>query len=364
MLIHSLPPAHIAWFEKSNQWIQLDDYQFFILNLYREGLSKENAVKKFSEEFGDDLPDSKGFVYNLYQSFETLMVENFPTPDFSKGRDVALHFNPEKSRTHFYAYRGLLFSIRYGSLFLESYIHPGFMHLSVQNTASNAPLYEVFPLGNRWAIRINNHEVLTCDESPHLKRLLYVELSKYFFRIPEEGWMTRIHASAVYKENKLLLIASPSGSGKSTFTALLMKQGYRLFADDFIPACIEKELLYPFPAALCIKAPSFTVMEKEGISLPVKNNFAGYLTGEEAMENIQPLSASVIIFVRYVYGASLQFKSLQATEALQIFMDESWVSNHYQGAKSFIEWFSKLKFYHLEYGDNEEGVRAVLELID
>lgn len=356
--IYPIDNAHIVWFEKSNQWVQLDAPRKFIFDLYLGGSSREQAVAEFSNAFDMDTTQSIQWVNNLYDSLEKLEEEGFPRPDFTIDAQLACQYTLPRSRTHHYQYNGKAFSVRYGSPYLESYIHLPLAHLVQESAPKDSLHIELFPFQERFALRINGNRCLTTDESPQLKRLFFVELSTFLYDIPETGWMTRLHASAVEKDGKLLLLSSPSGSGKSTMAALLLKQGYRLFADDFIPVCLENELLYPFPPALCIKKGALPVLEKEGIHPHLIHQQTGYIQPPAGTPS--PLKARSLVFIHYKAGAPTLMENVSPLEALQLFLQEAWVSDHHAGAEKFIRWFASLQFYRLTYSDNEEGVREVV----
>lgn len=357
-ILYPIDNAHIVWFEKSNQWVQLDAPRKFIFDLYTGGSSRAHATDALSHAFDMDPAQSTLWVDNLYDSLEKLDGEGFPRPDFTIGAQQACRHHLPRSRTHHYQYKGKAFSIRYGSPFLETYIHLPLAHLATETTVPDALRLEIFPFEERFALRINGKRCLTADESPQIKRLFFVELSTYLYDIPEAGWMTRLHASAVEKEGQLLLLSSPSGSGKSTMAALLLKQGYRLFADDFIPVCLEKELLYPFPPALCIKKGALPVMEKEGIQPHLIHQQTGYIQPPAGTPS--PLKTQSLVFIYYKADAPTLLEKVSPLEALQLFLQEAWVSDHPAGAEKFIQWFASLKFYRLTYSDNDEGVEKVV----
>lgn len=357
-IIYPIDHAHVVWFEKSNQWIQLDAPQKLIFDVYISGNSRAEAIATLCNTFSMDSAQSTLWVNNLFDSMEKLDREGFARPDFTIGAEQACQYILPGSRTHHYQYNGKTFSVRYGSPWLETYIHLPLAHLVLQSAPPNALRLEIFPYEERYALRINATKCLTTDESPQIKRLFFVELSKYLYNIPEAGWMTRLHASAVQKDEKLLLLSSPSGSGKSTMAALLLRQGYRLFADDFIPVCLEKEWLYPFPPALCIKKGALSVMEKEGIPLHLIHQQTGYIQPDGKTPS--PLKTQSMVFIHYEPGAPTRLEEVPTLEALQLFLQEAWVSDHPEGARKFIQWFASLKFYRLTYSDNEEGVEQLL----
>jgi hypothetical protein len=357
-IAHTIDNTQVVWFEKSNQWVQMDEPQGFIFLLYQRGISREEAAAEYAATFSHDATHSLEMVNNLYDSVELLQGEGFPLPDFSRDAEAALHYELPQSRSHHYRMGNKTFSIRYGSPALESYIHYPFAHLEDPSLTDSELLYEVFPFRSRFALRIAYNRCLTTDESPQLKRLLFQEMAGHLYNIPTDGWLTYLHASAVVADGRLLLLASPSGSGKSTLAALLQKQGHTLFADDYIPVCIGKQLAYPFPAALSLKPGSLPALKAEDIIPDLMHREAGFI--QHHPESIPPLPATVLIFVKYIPGADTHFEKISTSEALYPFLQEAWVSGTREGAEAFMAWFKSLSVYRLEYGGKWDGVMVVM----
>jgi HprK-related kinase A len=71
-----------------------------------------------------------------------------------------------------------------------------------------------------------------------------------------------LHAAAVEREGKALILTGESGSGKSTLAALLGEHGWRLLADEFVLIDPDSLLLYPFPRAISLKNKAIPEMER------------------------------------------------------------------------------------------------------
>lgn len=72
-----------------------------------------------------------------------------------------------------------------------------------------------------------------------------------------------IHASAVERDGKALLMTGESGAGKSTLAALLMTRGWRLMGDEFALLDPETGRIYGFPRLISLKNQAIGVMERE-----------------------------------------------------------------------------------------------------
>lgn len=62
-----------------------------------------------------------------------------------------------------------------------------------------------------------------------------------------------LHASAVERDGRALLMTGESGAGKSTLAALLATRGWRLMGDEFALVDLTDGLIHPFPRLVSLK---------------------------------------------------------------------------------------------------------------
>jgi HprK-related kinase A len=70
-----------------------------------------------------------------------------------------------------------------------------------------------------------------------------------------------IHASAVERGGRAVIMPGDSGSGKSTLAALLGENGWRLLADEFVMIDMATGMVLPFPRAISLKNSAIAEME-------------------------------------------------------------------------------------------------------
>jgi HprK-related kinase A len=143
-----------------------------------------------------------------------------------------------------------------------------------------------------------------------------------------------LHAGAVEKEGRALLLTGESGAGKSTLSALLGERGWRFLGDEF--ALIEPEtgLLHPFPRAVSLKNEAVRLFE--GVAA---DRLGPLLTGTpkgtirhlrpppEAITRMAELAKpSLILFPRY--GADLS-PAVRPVGAAELFMRLTQASTNY-----------------------------------
>lgn len=79
------------------------------------------------------------------------------------------------------------------------------------------------------------------------------------------GWSRHLllHASAVEKDGRALIMTGESGSGKSTLAAMLGERGWRLMGDEFTLIAPATGDSYGFPRLVSLKNQSIAAMEAE-----------------------------------------------------------------------------------------------------
>jgi HprK-related kinase A len=77
------------------------------------------------------------------------------------------------------------------------------------------------------------------------------------------GWRRHLllHASAVEKDGKALIMTGASGSGKSTLAAMLGHRGWRFMGDEFVLLDLMTGDAVPFPRLISLKNDAIGVMQ-------------------------------------------------------------------------------------------------------
>jgi HprK-related kinase A len=77
------------------------------------------------------------------------------------------------------------------------------------------------------------------------------------------GWRRHLllHASAVEKDGKALIMTGASGSGKSTLAAMLGHKGWRFMGDEFVLIDLIAGMAVPFPRLISLKNSAITAMQ-------------------------------------------------------------------------------------------------------
>lgn len=153
---------------------------------------------------------------------------------------------------------------------------------------------------------------------PHLEWLINWQI------IHHRSDLVQLHAGCLTHAGRSLILAGDPGSGKSTLTAGLMASGWSYLCDEF--ALVQPDTLevHPFPRALCMKEPSFPVIDKLGLPLcrrtpyhkPTKGRVA-FLNPLDVRPDVvgKPSPVGWVIFPKYVAGAAPHAVPMSRAEA-------------------------------------------------
>jgi HprK-related kinase A len=183
-----------------------------------------------------------------------------------------------------------------------------------------------------------------------------------------------LHAAAIEKNGHVIIMPAAPGSGKSTLTAALAYNGWRLFSDELSLISLKDSLVYPCTRPINLKNNSIDVI-KEYLTQSVFSNIAND-THKGTVALLKPPADSVnrmheaaplkhFIFPKFVAGAKASLKPINACDAFQIIIDQSF-NYHILGADAFNLLSQKLNniaCYQFEYSDFEEAKIIFSELV-
>lgn len=141
---------------------------------------------------------------------------------------------------------------------------------------------------------------------------------------PSRQLLAIVHASAVARDGRCVLLAGPSGSGKSTLAAFLVARGYQFVTDDYAPIELGSWLVWPVPFAASIKSGSWKPLLAAFPELDRQPTFhhrglkLRYLHhGEGARASpYAGLPIAAIVLPRYLAGQRIEVQRISATELL------------------------------------------------
>ncbi|WP_226789107.1 hypothetical protein [Polaribacter porphyrae] len=358
----------ITWFEDTNKYLVLENTTADIIKRLNKGVCVKEIAKSLSKKL--NIPEGKSidFILNL--------EKDILKPKTSKPIDIINDYRDIKRPNKyefikFYKVNDIVFKACFLSEKELSLVHPKFAHLSIKNVKHFDNELEVFIDHNYIFLYVNN----TLIDSWSSQNMHYFQgkfsmmLIQKIHQKEEEKWMGIFHASAVSNQKKSILFLGDSGNGKSTSLALLQSSGLICLADDFVPIDSENQEVYSFPAAISIKKNSLEALLPIYPELETSaeyhfkrlNKIVRYLEPNNT-EFFSHLPCNDLVFIKYEKDSELIFKQISKIDAFQQLVPDSWLSPIKENAQTFLDWFSQLNCYQLQYSKNEEMIDTVQKL--
>ena len=175
-----------------------------------------------------------------------------------------------------------------------------------------------------------------------------------------------IHAAALERAGRGVILPAPPGSGKSTLCAALVNRGWRLLTDELTLVDTETRAIIPIVRPISLKNESIEVIQRfapQSVFGPVSPN-----TIKGTISHLRPPAESVArvkescvprwcVFPRYRSSGGLPARIMPRGQA---FMHIAGSSVNYtmfgaQGFTILTEIMDTLSCYELEYGDLNEA---------
>lgn len=184
------------------------------------------------------------------------------------------------------------------------------------------------------------------------------------------GWRRHllIHASAVEKDGRALVMTGESGSGKSTLAALLGERGWRLLGDEFTLLDLDSNAVRGFPRLVSLKNAAIGAVEREVDPARLGPRLED--TPKGAMRHLVPRANAIarmdesaipalLLYPRYGYQAAVR-----PVAQSENFMRLTQASTNYvalgeRGFTTLSRFVRDVPALGLDYVDGEAGIAEV-----
>jgi HprK-related kinase A len=177
-----------------------------------------------------------------------------------------------------------------------------------------------------------------------------------------------LHASAVERDGRALLMTGVSGAGKSTLAALLSHRGWRLMGDEFALLDPQTGLIHAFPRLVSLKNQAIGVVERAVTGARFGPLLAGTPKGD--IRHMVPDAAAVAAMSIPAAPALLLFPSFgHAPAARNVPVSEAFVrltqaSTNYvamgeRGFGALTRLVKAIPAQAIDYPDTDQAIAAV-----
>jgi len=181
-----------------------------------------------------------------------------------------------------------------------------------------------------------------------------------------------LHAAAVARDNKGILLTARGGSGKTTLTAYLISHGHQLINDDAVHVAADPMNMVPIPIAMSIKEGSWDILAQWFDHLPQQTAFGlpgsqqRYLPPDDVQVCTHAVPCSIVCFPCYRAHADTELVAIDRPTALSRLMQSGcYLPTPIEPAhiERLVSWAQHLDFYSLTYSSVEEAEGVIRELI-
>jgi HprK-related kinase A len=181
-----------------------------------------------------------------------------------------------------------------------------------------------------------------------------------------------LHASAVERDGKAVLMTGHSGAGKSTLAALLGEKGWRLMGDEFALVDLDSGDIRAFPRAISLKNQAirlFADADPARLGPELKGTPKGTIRhlkpNAEALARMdEPARPALLLFPRF--GRDLEAE-VRPVGAAEVFVRLTQSSTNYvalgeRAFDVFARTLLPLPIRAIDYASSEEGIALVERL--
>jgi HprK-related kinase A len=187
------------------------------------------------------------------------------------------------------------------------------------------------------------------------------------------GWRRHLllHASAVEKDGRVLVMTGQSGSGKSTLSALLGHRGWRFMGDEFVLIDPESGHAVPFPRLISLKNEAIAAMQSAQPAARFGPLMQGTPKGDirhlvppsdAVAQMAQGAPPALLLFPRFGYDKAVREVALGETFMRLTQASTNYVALGEAGFATLTRFVKSVPARAIDYRSGEEAMALVDQL--
>jgi HprK-related kinase A len=189
------------------------------------------------------------------------------------------------------------------------------------------------------------------------------------------GWRRHLllHASAVEREGRALIMTGLSGSGKSTLSALLGQNGWRFMGDEFVLLDLDSGAAVPFPRLISLKNEAIGAMQAtalDGTFGPLmqgtpKGDIRHLVPPANAIARMaEPAMPALLLFPRFGHLGAVREVAPGETFMRMTQASTNYVALGEAGFRAMTRFIQSVPARAIDYKDGDEAIALVEKLWD
>ncbi len=189
------------------------------------------------------------------------------------------------------------------------------------------------------------------------------------------GWRRHLilHASAVERDGRVLVMTGLSGSGKSTLSAMLGLDGWRFMGDEFVLIDLVSGAAVPYPRLISLKNLAIAEMQRVAPSAQFGPVMAGTPKGDirhmvpspEAVTRMaEPGIPALLLFPSFGYSAAVRELQLSETFVRLTQASPNYVALGEPGFTALARFVKTVPARAIDYETGAEAIAMVEQLWD
>ena len=360
----------LVWIESLNKYYIVNELAWFILVQYDLGRTEDEIMNQLSSRYRIPKLKAKLFTCEFCNKLmEIVKHEKADVPTFVPDLQ---EIDTKKYIHKIYKLGNKNVKISYQDENLQRILHPLFSQLETFNNSSYKHSITISFQDKQYYLTVSGQKTEQFDENQtdRLKGRLFIIIAGILHKKAEQDWMMAVHASAITKNNRTILIPAESGSGKTTLAALLKSQGYSVISDDFVPIGFDG-CAHHFPAAMSVKSGAIDILknyypdlESTPFQRQSREKLVRYLVhGRMSDEDLVPRPVQTVLFVHYDPDIPCKLKRLARFAGFNLLVQQSYIMPGQHSVLAFMQWSMSVKYYELTYSDTEKMLQAVNSIL-